>query len=578
VDPLISQELASRVAAAITAATGHDATPADALIRESGKDRGFDYQSNAAMGLAKRLKRKPLDLAGEIVAALDVADFCGEPIVTPPGFINFRIADTWLGARTTVALTDERLGVPEAAERQRIVIDYSSPNAAKEMHVGHLRSSIIGDALTRLLRFAGHEVIPQNHLGDWGTPFGMLIEHLVDLGQQEQVDAIDDLNAFYRDARAKFDEDAAFAERARLRVVALQAEDPETLAVWKRFIGESERHLEEIYATLGVGLVTDDIAGESFYNSRLADIVAELEAQGLTVLSDGAVCIFPPGFQTREGAPMPLILRKSDGGYTYDTTDMAALSYRLRELKADRALYVVGTPQRLHFAMLFKAGEMAGWVRDEEQLVHVAFGSVLGEDQKMLRTRAGQAATLMGLLSEAVTSAGEVLRERSPDLDVDAELAAQIGIGAVKYADLSTQRERDYVFSLERMLSLEGNTSVYLQYANARALRVLDRAGSSVEAAVGPVVLTEPAEHELALTLGRFPEHLESVLDELEPHRLTTYLFVLASAYSTFYEQCPVLQASDDAVRASRLALCALTSRTLTRGLALLGIAAPTRL
>jgi len=577
VDPLISQELALRVASAITAATDHQATAADALIRESGRDRDFDYQSNAAMGLAKRLGRKPLDLAGEIVGHLDVADFCAAPEVTPPGFINFRVRDDWLGQRATASLADPRLGVPQAVP-QRIVIDYSSPNAAKEMHVGHLRSSIIGDALTRLLRFAGHEVIPQNHLGDWGTPFGMLIEHLVDLGQQEAVDAIPDLNDFYRDARAKFDADGGFAERARLRVVALQAEEPETLAIWKRFIGESERHLEEIYALLGVGLTRDDIAGESFYNSRLAATVAELEAQGITQVSDGAICIFPPGFTTREGAPLPLILRKSDGGYTYDTTDMAALSYRLRELQVDRALYVVGAPQRLHFEMIFKAGEMAGWVRDPSQLVHVAFGSVLGEDNKMLRTRAGQAVTLMGLLSDAVESAGQVLAERSPEVGVDEDLAAAIGIGAVKYADLSTQRERDYVFSLERMLSLEGNTSVYLQYANARALSVLSRAGVTTAQATGPIVPVEPAEHELALALGRFPEHLEAVLEDFEPHKLTGYLFNLANTFTTFYERCPVLKADDDAVRASRLALCALTSRTLTQGLDLLGIAAPERL
>lgn len=576
-DPLISQELAARVATAIGVATGREATLADALIRESARDRDWDYQSNAAMGLAKRLGAKPLELAERIVAHLDVSDFCAAPEVTPPGFINVRLRDDWLGDRATGALADERLGVPLAVG-SRIVIDYSSPNAAKEMHVGHLRSSIIGDALTRLLRFAGHEVIPQNHLGDWGTPFGMLIEHLVDLGQQEAVDAIPDLNDFYRDARAKFDASPDFAERARLRVVALQAEEPETLAIWQRFIGESERHLEEIYALLGVELTVADIAGESFYNSRLAATVQELEAQGLTQISDGAVCIFPPGFTTREGQPLPLILRKSDGGYTYDTTDVAALSYRLRELQADRVLYVVGAPQRLHFEMLFAAGAMAGWVPDPSQLVHVAFGSVLGEDSKMLRTRVGQAVTLMGLLSDAVESAGQVLRDRSPDVDIDEDLAAAIGIGAVKYADLSTQRERDYVFSLDRMLSLEGNTSVYLQYANARALRVLARAGVTRDEATGPIVLVEAAEHELALTLGRFPEHLETVLEELEPHRLTGYLFGLATAYSAFYEQCPVLQAPDEATRASRLALCALTSRTLTRGLDLLGIAAPERL
>lgn len=578
---LISHELGARVAAAVKASSGYDATVADALIRESARDRPWDYQSNAAMGLAKRLKANPLAFAEGIVEHLDVAGFCAPPEVTPPGFINFRLDDGWLAARAAATLTDPRVGVPQAPTPERVVIDYSSPNAAKEMHVGHLRSTIIGDALVRLLRFAGHDVLPQNHVGDWGTPFGMLIEHLVDLGQVERIEAIPDLNAFYREARVKFDGDEAFADRARRRVVALQAEEPETLAVWQRFIDESQRHFEEIYALLGVHLTRDAMAGESFYNSRLAAVVEELEGQGLTVVSDGALCLFPPGFKTREGEPMPLILRKSDGGYTYDTTDLAAVAYRTRELEADRVLYVVGSPQRLHFELIFAAAALAGWVRGPEQLQHIAFGSVLGEDHKMLRTRAGQAVTLMDLLHDAVRHADAILRERDAERGETVarppELAAAIGVGAVKYADLSTQRERDYVFSLDRMLSLEGNTSVYLQYANTRARSVLARAGTTVEAASGPVVLDAPAERELAVTLARFPEQLDIVLEELAPHKLCGYLFNVATAFTSFYEHCPVLTA-DEPAKQSRLALCALTSRTLERGLDLLGIAAPERL
>jgi arginyl-tRNA synthetase len=586
VNPLISQELGARVAQAVRASSGYEATTADALIRESAADRPWDYQSNAAMGLAKRLGAKPLEFAQGIVEHLDVADLCEPPEVTPPGFINFRLRDAWLGERLDQTLADPRVGVPPAAEPQRVVVDYSSPNAAKEMHVGHLRSTIIGDALVRLLRFAGHEVIPQNHVGDWGTPFGMLIEHLVDLGQVEEIEAIPDLNAFYREARVKFDGDESFADRARSRVVALQAGEPGTLAIWQHFIDESRRHFEDIYALLGVGLSAEDMAGESLYNSRLAAVVEELEGQDLTVLSDGAVCVFPPGFKTREGQPMPLILRKSDGGYTYDTTDLAAISYRVRELEADRVLYVVGSPQRLHFELVFAAAAMAGWVHDPEQLRHIAFGSVLGEDNKMLRTRAGQAVTLMDLLQDAVTHAAKVLGERGAERAAESgepapvpppELAAAIGVGAVKYADLSTHRERDYVFSLDRMLSLDGNTSVYLQYANSRALSVLARAGVAASGAAGPIVVTEPSERELALTLARFPEHLDVVLEELAPHKLTGYLFSVATAFTSFYEHCPVLTA-DEPVKQSRLALCALTSRTLERGLDLLGIAAPERL
>jgi arginyl-tRNA synthetase len=457
------------------------------------------------------------------------------------------------------------------------VVDYSAPNVAKEMHVGHLRSTIIGDALNRFLRFAGHETIPQNHLGDWGTPFGMLIEHMLDEGWAETGEhSVSDLNAFYQAARTKFDADPAFAERSRARVVSLHGGDPATLALWGGLVEESERHFDNVYELLGVLLTRDDIAGESFYNAMLADTVRELKEKGLTVVDDGATCIFPPGFTGRTGEPMPLIVEKSDGAYTYDTTDLAAIRYRLRVLQADQLLYVVGAPQRLHFELVFAAARMAGWLTDAADVRHISFGSVLGEDNKMLRTRAGRPVTLAALLHEAVERAGAVLAERGVPEGADpAALARVIGIGAVKYADLSSDRERDYVFSFDRMLSLDGNTSVYLQYANARARSVLARAP---DAPGGEFTLAEPAERELALKLLQFPTTVQDVLSDMKPHKLCTYLFDTAVAFSEFYDRCPVLRAEDPALRASRLGLCELTSRVITQGLDLLGIEAPPRL
>jgi len=577
--PDIASELSARVVAAVKAAVDSDISLEQALVRPAAPGRPWDYQSNAAMGLAKRLGMPSRELAGQIADHLDVDDVSEAPRVEGPGFLNFQLRPAWLEARLAWLRDHEHLGVEPATRPHRSVVDYSAPNVAKEMHVGHLRSTIIGDALVRFLRFAGHATIPQNHLGDWGTPFGMLIEHMLDEGWAEggAGHSIADLNAFYQAARAKFEADPDFGERSRRRVVALHRGDPATLGLWQGLVEESERHFDDVYELLGVLLGRDDIAGESFYNAMLADTVRELEEKGLTVVSDGATCIFPPGFTGRTGEPMPLIVEKSDGAYTYDTTDLAAIRHRICALGADQLLYVVGAPQRLHFELVFAAARMAGWLTDEIDVRHIAFGSVLGEDGKMLRTRAGRPVTLAALLEEAVERAGAVLAERDvPDGADPPALARAIGIGAVKYADLSTDRERDYVFSFDRMLSLDGNTSVYLQYANARARSVLARAGAAPGA--GPFTLAEPPERELALKLLQFPATVQDVLSDMRPHKLCTYLFDTAVAFSDFYDRCPVLRAEEEALRASRLGLCELTARVITQGLDLLGIEAPPRL
>lgn len=573
----VSALIATRVQRAVHAAFDLDITPAEAIVRVAKPGQGWDYQANIAMGLGKRLGKPPREVAATLVEHLETDDFAAPPEIGGPGFINFALRSSWIGEQAGAQLADPRLGVPLADAPRRIVVDYSAPNVAKEMHVGHLRSSIIGDALVRMLSHLGHELVPQNHLGDWGTPFGMLIEHMLDEGGLEGEHSIGDLNAFYQDARTKFDGAPEFQERARARVVQLQAGDEQTLSLWQGLVGESQKHFEEVYALLGVRLTPADLAPESLYNSRLAPTIEELRSKDLIVESDGALCVFPPGFKTREGEPLPLIAEKSGGGYTYDTTDLAAIRYRLTELEATELLYVVGSPQRIHFEMIFAAARMAGWlVEGDASAYHVQFGSVLGEDGKILRTRAGAPVRLIALLEEAVERAGEVIASRGAPSD--AGLARAVGVGAVKYADLSSDRERDYVFSFDRMLSLEGNTSVYLQYANARCLSVLRKAGD-VPAVPAALVLSEPAERDLALRLLRLPAALDEVLSDYRPHRLCTYLYETAAAYSAFYEQCPILDpANSDEVRASRLALCALTSKVLVQGLDLLGIEAPASL
>ncbi len=556
---------------ALVTAYGEEYAGVDPVIRPS---QYADFQANAALALAKRVGDNPRNVAQRIVDALDLTGIATTDI-SGPGFVNVRLLDEWIAAQ--VDDLDDRLGVPRQ-EPQTIPIDYSAPNVAKEMHVGHLRTTVVGDALARILEHLGHRVIRQNHVGDWGTMFGMLIEHLLDVGE-DSPDAqlmVTDPNAFYAAANARFQSDAEFATRARARVVKLQGGDPDTLRHWHELVDLSKQYFNRIYSTLGVTLTDADLAGESTYNDELAGICDELESKGIATISDGALCVFLDGYTGREGKPVPLIIRKSDGGYGYATTDLATIRRRVRDMRADRILYVIGVTQALHLNMVWDTARKAGWLTDDVEVVHVQIGSVLGEDRKLLRTRSGKPLKLMDLLDEAIASARAVVDEARPDLaeEVRAAIAPQVGIGAVKYADLSVAHDSDYVFDLSRMVSLTGNTGPYLQYAAARIRSIFRSAGLEPDQADSSLTITEPAERALALALLDFGDGVAQVGDRLEPHRLCGYLFDLAQTFSAFYEQCPVLKA-DDETRTSRLALCAVTLGVLDRGLELLGIPRP---
>ncbi len=568
--------LTERFQAALAKAFGDEYADADPVIRPS---QFADFQANAALALAKRLGENPRAVAQKIVDALDLTGIAEPPEISGPGFVNVRLSSAWIGAQ--VDGFDDRLGVPLQSPLT-IPVDYSAPNVAKEMHVGHLRTTVVGDALVRTLEHLGHHVIRQNHVGDWGTMFGMLIEHLLDVGE-DSPDAqlmVTDPNAFYAAANAEFQSDPEFATRARSRVVKLQGGDEDTLRHWHELVDLSKQYFNRIYDTLGVTLTDADLAGESTYNDELAGICDELEAQGIATISDGALCVFLDGYTGREGKPVPLIIRKSDGGYGYATTDLATIRRRVRDMKADRILYVIGVTQALHLNMVWDTARKAGWLTDDVEVVHVQIGSVLGEDRKLLRTRSGKPLKLMDLLEEAVSTARAVVDEARPDLDesVRAAIAPQVGIGAIKYADLSVAHDSDYVFDLDRMVSLTGNTGPYLQYAAARIRSIFRSAGLDPDQLSGqaeaPLVITEPAERALALALLDFGDVVVHVGDQLEPHRLCGYLFDLAQQFSAFYEQCPVLKADTEA-RASRLALCKATLAVLDQGLDLLGIARP---
>lgn len=561
---------------AFAAVAGEGAEPA---VRRS--DRA-DFQADGALALAKRVGKPPRQLAEEILAeaAPALVPVVARTEVAGPGFINIDVTNELLDDQLAGMAADERLGIAAVEQPEIVVVDYSHPNVAKEMHVGHLRTTIIGDAIARVQTFLGNTVVRANHIGDWGTPFGMLIEHLLDIGEHEAAHelSVGDLNGFYQEARKKFDADDTFKERSRERVVALQAGDAETLRLWHVLVDESSRYFQAVYDSLGVLLQPGDLAGESSYNDQLASVVAELDAKGLLVESDGALCVFPPGFTNREGEPQPLIVEMQGGRYGYGATDLAAIRYRLLDLHATRLLYVVGLPQRDHLEMVFAVARLAGWLVEPAHAEHVGFGSVLGSDRRMLRTRAGASLKLIDLLEEAIERADAVVREKNPGLDeaVRAKVAEAVGIGAVKYADLSSDRVKDYVFDWDRMLSFDGNTAPYLQYAHARIRSIFRRGG--VDAAslrgVTPAV-AEPAERALALALLGFEAAVRLAAERSQPHRLTTYLYELASTFTTFYEACPVLRAPDEAVRQSRLALSDLTARVLALGLGLLGIEAP---
>ena len=547
---------------------------ADPVLRPS--DRS-DYQANGVMALAKQVGKPPREVAELVVAALDVADIATVEIAGP-GFLNLNLTTQVFNAQLRELSNDPRLGLEKSSAVKTVVIDYSAPNVAKEMHVGHLRSTVIGDALARMNRFVGNNVIARNHIGDWGTPFGMLIEHLLDLGEDQAVAelSIGDLDTFYKGAREKFEADDAFKQRSRLRVVALQGGDKETLRLWKILVDQSVSYFAEVYKKLDVTLTPDDNVGESFYNDMLDDVVKDLSAKGLITDSDGALCVFPPGFVNRDDEPLPMIVQKRDEGFGYAATDLAAIRNRVSGLKADEILYVVGTPQAQHFDMLYAVARMAGWLPENVRCEHVSFGHVLGPDRKMFKSRSGGTVKLVGLLDEAIERADAALVARGSELsDADrTALATDIARAAIKYTDLSTERQRDYIFDLDRMLAFEGDTGPYLQYAHARLRSIFRRLDAPYVPGEATFALESPQERQLALGLLALPEAFDVAFQTLQPHKLCTYLFDLAQRFTTFYEACPVLS-SEGALRAERLALCELTARTLELGLSLLGIAAP---
>jgi arginyl-tRNA synthetase len=574
-DPEVA--LAGLLRAALAAEFGPDYADADPVIRPS---QFADFQANVALALAKRLGRPPREVAARLARHLDGSEVCERVEVSGPGFINLTLRDDWIEAQAAGQLADARLGVAMADPQRKVVVDYSGPNVSKELHVGHLRATVVGDAIVRVLEHLGHEVTRAAHLGDWGTQFGMLIEHALDIGEQATFDQLADgeFTAFYQAARASFDSDPAFAERARRRVVQLQAGDEETLQLWRLLIGDSMEYLRKIYARLQVTLTDEFMAPESFYNPMLADVCAELETSGIAVISDGALCVFPPGFTGRDGNPLPLILRKSDGGYGYDTTDVAAIRYRLRDLGATRIIYVVGSEQHQHLEMVFAAARLAGWLTDAASAEHAQIGLVTAPGGQRLRTRSGDQAKLITLIEEAVGRADKVIEDRYDDPAERSRIAEAVGIGALKYGDLSVARDSSYALDFDRMLALTGNTGPYLQYATARIRSIFHRAGLEPEAASGPIRLTDGTERTLALHLLGFGAIVTDVARAAEPHRLAGFLFETASAFTAFYERCPVLKATDDSVRSSRLAVSALTLRVLITGLGLLGIPVPDRM
>ncbi len=572
-DPI--SELSRLVLAAASELTRDLQETVDPLVRRS--DRA-DLQADLALGLARKLKKQPREVAELIKSKLPENDLIESIEIAGPGFLNVTLKSKWLGQAANEALADARLGVPTAKTPEKVIVDYSAPNVAKEMHVGHLRSTIIGDSIARVLEFRGHEVIRQNHIGDWGTPFGMLIEHMLDLGAEnaEKEIGVGDLDGFYKAGRTKFDSDEAFAERSRARVVKLQGGDAESLKWWRLLVDLSQKYFTSIYTKLGVTLTAKDTCGESFYNDRLAPLAAELEKSGAATISEGALCTFPKGFLTKEKQPLPLIVRKTDGGFGYAATDLAAIRYRLNDLHGTRLLYVVGAPQAQHFAMFFETARELGWITPPARAEHVQFGSILGPDKKMFKSRSGGTVRLVELIDSAIEKAMVVVSEKAPDLEPAEKerVARMVGTGAIKYADLSSDRIKDYIFDLDRMVSFDGNTAGYLQYAHARVRSIFRKAG---EGPIGPIVIAEPAERALALSLLGFAAAVEAVETTLEPHRLAGALYAMAMAFSTFYEQCPILK-SEGEVRASRLALADLTAKTIAKGLDLLGIEVPERM
>jgi arginyl-tRNA synthetase len=572
--------LTTQLDRAIVAALGADYAGTDPILVLSSNPKFGDYQANMAMGLSKKLGQQPRQIAQSIVDNLDVAAVCEPPQIAGPGFINFIVKPSYLATQLQAMQSDSRLGVPIADKPQRVIVDFSSPNIAKEMHVGHLRSTILGDCIARVLEFRGHDVLRLNHVGDWGTQFGMLILYLREAYPQAltTADALDlgDLVVLYKQAKQRFDTDPQFQAAARQEVVKLQAQDPDTIKAWNLLCDQSRREFQVIYDRLNVKLTE---RGESFYNPYLAAVVEDLKATGLLVASDGAQCVFLEGYTNREGDPLPLIVQKTDGGYNYATTDLAAIRYRIQTDTADRIIYITDAGQSDHFAQVFQVAKLAKWIPEHVEITHVPFGLVLGDDGKKIKTRSGEAIKLKELLDEAVdrfrndleARLAEESRQETPEFIANS--AKIVGLSAVKYSDLSQNRTSNYAFSFDKMLALQGNTAPYMMYAYARVRGISRKGGIDFESlgANAPIILNE----ELELTLAKHLLQLGSIVSEVErellPNRLCQYLFELSQKFNQFYDKHSVLQA-EEPLRTSRLVLCDLTAKTLQLGLDLLGI------
>ena len=565
--------LSEKVSQALIAA----GAPADCepQVRQSAKVQFGDYQANGVMAVAKKLGMAPRQLAEQVLSHLDLNGIANKVEIAGPGFINIFLDPAFLADNVNLALQSERLGVAKP-QPQTIVVDYSAPNVAKEMHVGHLRSTIIGDASVRTLEFLGHRVIRANHVGDWGTQFGMLIAYL-EKQQQENAGemALADLEGFYREAKKHYDEDEAFAERARSYVVKLQGGDEYFLQMWRKLVDITMSQNQITYDRLNVTLTRDDVMGESLYNPMLPGIVADLKAKGMAVESEGATVVFLDEYKNKEGEPMGVIIQKKDGGYLYTTTDIACAKYRYETLHADRVLYYIDSRQHQHLMQAWTIVRKAGYVPESVPLEHHMFGMMLGKDGKPFKTRAGGTVKLADLLDEALERARRLVAEKNPDMPADEleKLANTVGIGAVKYADLSKNRTTDYIFDWDNMLAFEGNTAPYMQYAYTRVLSVFRKAGIDESAlAAAPVVISEDREAQLAARLLQFEETLAVVAREGTPHVMCAYLYDLAGLFSGFYEHCPILSAESEEARNSRLKLALLTAKTLKLGLDTLGI------
>ncbi|MER5452300.1 arginine--tRNA ligase [Streptomyces sp. NPDC002766] len=576
----VQQQLASALSATLPEAAG-----ADPLLRRS--DRA-DFQANGILALAKKAKANPRELATQVVERITTGDELIKDVeVSGPGFLNLTIADRAITGNLAARYADgDRLGVPLKENAGITVIDYAQPNVAKEMHVGHLRSAVIGDALRGMLDFTGEQTIGRHHIGDWGTQFGMLIQYLFEnpgeLAPAADVDgeqAMSNLNRVYKASRAVFDADEEFKERARKRVVALQSGDKETLELWQQFVDESKVYFYSVFEKLDMEIRDEEIVGESAYNDGMPETARLLEEMGVAVRSEGALVVFFEDIRGKDDQPVPLIVQKADGGFGYAASDLTAIRNRVTDLHATSLLYVVDVRQSLHFKMVFEAARRAGWLTDDVTAHNMGYGTVLGADGKPFKTREGETVRLEDLLDEAVQRAAEVVREKAQDLTEDEiqERAAQVGIGAVKYADLSTSPNRDYKFDLDQMVSLNGDTSVYLQYAYARIQSILRKAGETKPAAHPELELTA-AERALGLHLDAFGDTVFEAAAEYAPHKLAAYLYQLASLYTSFYDKCPVLKADTPAQVENRLFLCDMTARTLHQGMALLGIRTPERL